>query len=1285
MVTLTVGIQLDLSPYRTRITQWLTHSLQRDVTIAGDMKLTLSFSPSFYFSGIKLANMKGYEWKPMAEVGTVEARISVLPLVTKTLKIDSAKLENIRLNLLRSRQGKANWVFFSTHETPQKTTNPPSDEGLLPYKLVLSEDIAAKNIQILFQDQSSGTFFDWSLATMDLQQKDHDWLLKANGKVMGQPYDLSVAGGIDQLINNRSAELKLTGKFAGAELNAETDIVPFEQGNSQLSINLNWANTQPLQALLGLDVAPMAPLSLKSRIMLGKNNLSVSQLQLNSPVAQASGKLDLQLGEHNTIDGQLTIPQVDFSPWIQSAAQPKPRAVFFGAAPRVKSPLQMALDKWLVNTSTHIAMELHEVKGLGTDINNISLNIKGEQGLLSAPMTADIAEVPFEGEARIDSRGWVSTVNIDLEANDAPLGTMASWLSSIKGSHGHLDKAKLSLSTQGTKLKEWIGNSQLEFNLKDTRLKWGEQGSWAIDQATFQAGMTRKTDISVSGQLMSVPASLRVSSGTLLELIQKKTWYTAIDFSSPALTLKAKGELAAGSWIKGSWFNLDVTSQNIHKMNPWLGTNSTEQGRLKLTGKLSTDGEQALLTIAPMQLMDSTGKLTVRWRPEPEKMYLFMDARFKTLNLTQIADWVGSPPANSPDQYPQSDASKIAAHGLELDLPILSSSIVIADADLNFGIDTINWSNQVIKEVQLQGKIRDGWLKQSPFSAYYAGGNYRGNMQLDLRDRLIKAGFNLSVTTPDIGQMMANFGVTDNLDMTLDSAKIGIQLKGRTLQELMDQASIDAQLAGGTWNLFESYTGKSFPIAINRGSFITGPETATQLIINGEVDSLPLAITLDAISLAEANDGRNKFPVTLDIKLGDMIFNAESSIALPINRQQVDLAIHGFTPNLSRFNRFMKVDLPPYGPITLAGNLSMDSQGYRLKELMVKVNHSYLNGNGSIIPGKSNKDKTNFNLKLKAPFIQIDDFAVENWQAWLPAEDQSEPDEHQKQLAQSNKPAPFLSPDSLQLMNANFQLDVDEVRSGNDWLGAGQLHWQLKDGQLTVEPLKVMLPGGEIDFAGVVKAVNHQFDIALNGGADHFDYGILARRIKPDSDMQGMVSLAVDVNSRSETPDTLMDNASGNLRFAVWPKQFEAGIIDLWAIGLVDAVMPAFNQDNQSLLNCTAGSFVMKKGQMQQKKVLLDTSRIQVDGEVEADFANKTLNVYLTPRSKKAQIFSLQTPIQVTGQFEDFSLNVPLSAILKTSVRFTTSPVVSPLRWLLETPLDKDGSLLCEQIMKGKA
>ena len=265
---------------------------------------------------------------------------------------------------------------------------------------------------------------------------------------------------------------------------------------------------------------------------------------------------------------------------------------------------------------------------------------------------------------------------------------------------------------------------------------------------------------------------------------------------------------------------------------------------------------------------------------------------------------------------------------------------------------------------------------------------------LDLREPSIKAGFNLSVTTPDIGEMLRDSGITDQLDMHLASASLTIALQGHTLREMASQSTLSATVTGGGLTLPDIYTGKQFAVKLEQGQFISGPELGTTLALTGQAGELPLSLKLTSESFSYTQQEVKQFPVALDVTLGETALSAESLIQLPLNRQQAKLALQAFTPNLNHFNRFTGIDLPPYGPITLAGAFSLDDIGYQLQDLLIKVNNSYLNGQGSFIPPKNPQDKPSINLVLTAPFIQLDDFGVKNWKAWL--EEKEEEDSQQQ-------------------------------------------------------------------------------------------------------------------------------------------------------------------------------------------------------------------------------------------------------------------------------------------------
>ncbi|MGR5063559.1 AsmA family protein [Photobacterium sp. DNB22_13_2] len=1266
---LAVGIQVDLTPYRDDINQWLTTNLDRETRIDGEMGLVLSFRPEVHLEGVHIDNIDAFEWQPMLTSGKINAKVAILPLLKGTLAVDYLELDNINLHLAKAHDGQANWLLGAQTSVSSIADNADEDNPAnndSAFKLALTDRVSANNLSVVFEDQSQGQYFDWYLDALNLSQLGNEWEFTAKGAMIGQPYDIQLTGDLEQLINQQTGKVKARGSFAGAELNIDADASDMVNAD----ISLQWQDTGPIEALFGFDAKHVAPLTISTHVNANANTIKISDLVIDSPITHGAGYLDIELGEHNVIDGELNIPLIDLRPWLQPEPQPMMRAF---AAPPQQSPLQRALEQWLKKTTTRVDLSIDEIKGLGTPVEHLSLSVNGKAGVLSAPMTADIAEVPFRGKASLDATGWVSNLDIRLGAEQSPLGEMAHWITGIPYSRGHLDRAELAVTTNGTKLSEWLERAELSLAIDKALVEWGSEANFSIDQARLNAGINRQFTSDIQGQLMGIPAHIQAQAGTLQDIMMGRDWPTTLTFDSPAISVEAKGLLKHTRWEEGSWFDLKINSDNASLLNPWLGTQTNISGNINIDGKLNYQNGWIDLSMPDLALLESYGDVTLRWQPDQQRPFLVMDAQFSQLDFTQFGQFIND------DELPQVEQT-VPTQGVNLDVPLLGSEMVIADADLNFRADKLKWADQQLDNLSFSGQVRDGNMNKAPISASFAGSTYKGDLSLGINAANIDAELNLAVNQPDIGAILSRFDVTDDFDMRLDHAKLAVSLSGRSILELMEHTEVDAALVGGHANIADSYTGKALTVKLDQGRFVTGPDTATRLTINGMAAGKAASFKLSSISLKEANDGRSTLPVSLAANVGDMRFDASSNLSLPIDPQALNLTFEVFTPNLDRLEAFSDIDLPPYGPITLAASLSMDNKGYHLNDMKVQVNDSQLTGKGAWLPPLKAEQRPRLELAFRAPFIQLNDFKVGDWQAW-----EKESTTDTDQTIDDKQNTALISTDGLDMLNANFSLDVDEVRSGEDWLGAGQLHWALENGVFNLKPMTIQLPGGNVEMASQIKAQGDMFDIQLNGHIENFDYGVLARRLAPESGMYGNISTQFNLTSLANSPDSLMNNANGFIGFAAWPQEFESDLIDLWAVSLTDAIIPNFTNNDPSVLNCVAAGLDIKQGTMSQRDLLLDTTRIQVNGKFDASYADRDFALYLRPQSKRAQIFSLQTPVEVFGKFEDFDFSIPLSAIMETSVRFTTSPVVSPLRWLVEKPIAQDGSQQCELIWQGQS
>ena len=186
-----------------------------------------------------------------------------------------------------------------------------------------------------------------------------------------------------------------------------------------------------------------------------------------------------------------------------------------------------------------------------------------------------------------------------------------------------------------------------------------------------------------------------------------------------------------------------------------------------------------------------------------------------------------------------------------------------------------------------------------------------------------------------------------------------------------------------------------------------------------------------------------------------------------------------------------------------------------------------------------------------------------------------------------------------------------------------------------------------------------------------------ARRLKPGTDLQGLFSLRVDIDTRAPTLDALMQHANGRIDFAVWPKNLKAGIFDLWAVNLFVALIPNVDPSSESKVNCAVARFHLNDGKLSQDDILLDTSRMRVKGEGRVDFASEQLAFRLVPQAKTPQFLSLATPVGVSGTITDFKIGVAGSDVLDTAGRLLTSIFVVPIQKLTQSSLPREGADVC--------
>ncbi|MEO8166414.1 MAG: hypothetical protein ABI619_13565, partial [Betaproteobacteria bacterium] len=447
--------------------------------------------------------------------------------------------------------------------------------------------------------------------------------------------------------------------------------------------------------------------------------------------------------------------------------------------------------------------------------------------------------------------------------------------------------------------------------------------------------------------------------------------------------------------------------------------------------------------------------------------------------------------------------------------------------------------------------------------------------------------------------------------------------------------------------------------------------------LHGAIDDVPVTIAFSTARAYQLANPKMPLPFALNASGADASLTLAGSIARPIG-SEVQMALQAHGQRFDTLNKLARTALPPWGPWSVTGEFRMSPIGYAINDLRLQVGASVMTGQGRLDTATG---RPRIDVALTAPIIQLDDFKLEGWSPFekKPAGKSATTaaDVRRKAAAASDDAQKLLSPEMLRRQDASLDVEVEQVLSGKDRLGSGKLKARLANGRADIGPLEVNVASGSAKLWLGYKPTEHDVNVDLRVDVQKFDYGVLARRIKPESDLHGVFSLKMDVASRAQYLSEILRHGSGQIEFAVWPQNLRSGVFDLWAVNVLVALVPVLDPGKESKVNCAIGRFDLRDGKLVDRSVILDTSRMRVVGTAKADFAAEKFDLQLRPQAKKAQFLSLATPIRVSGPFSDFKIGVSPGDILGTFARLATSIFWVPLQRLAGKKLPADGADVC--------
>src|ERR1700744_4414372 len=133
IIVVLIGVRLFVDPndYKDRIARAVKSSTGRELTLSGQMKLSVFPWIALELGPASLGNPPGFSDQPFAAVQHVALRVKLLPLLRKELEIGRIEVDGLDLRLLKNAAGRGNWQDFGNQNA---TTEPAASSNSGPFR-----------------------------------------------------------------------------------------------------------------------------------------------------------------------------------------------------------------------------------------------------------------------------------------------------------------------------------------------------------------------------------------------------------------------------------------------------------------------------------------------------------------------------------------------------------------------------------------------------------------------------------------------------------------------------------------------------------------------------------------------------------------------------------------------------------------------------------------------------------------------------------------------------------------------------------------------------------------------------------------------------------------------------------------------------------------------------------------------------------------------------------------------------------------------------------------------
>ena len=389
-----------------------------------------------------------------------------------------------------------------------------------------------------------------------------------------------------------------------------------------------------------------------------------------------------------------------------------------------------------------------------------------------------------------------------------------------------------------------------------------------------------------------------------------------------------------------------------------------------------------------------------------------------------------------------------------------------------------------------------------------------------------------------------------------------------------------------------------------------------QFTCKGAYNEMPFEAKGSIGPLSALIDPARPCTVRVTVNAGGADASFDGTIADALNAQGINIAVQAKIPSLSNLAKLANVSrIPDIGLIT-AGFTVMDSgaKNFGVSDLKATFGLSDMSGSAKIsMAGK----RPQITASLSSRKIDFSPF-IPKKKTKKGTADKSSGESSRPEKVFSSDPLPL---GALKIVDADIIFRADRIHLPYLVLNQFTVGMMLKDGGLTIKPLKAMIGGGSVDGQGDLRPLEKNAAIEMDLKVDKLDIGAMRKEAGTTDIIEGQLDAQVRLKGRGISVSNMMAGLNGKIFLMMGKGKIENKYIDLLGADIASDVFrmlnPTRERTNYTDINCMVCGFEITKGIAESTGIVFDTPAMTVVGEGKIELATEKLDLSMNPSPKQ--------------------------------------------------------------------